>query len=92
MKGNEFMNVDFLMNNSGLVIMTLAGGGLLIFVGIMSHLSGNYSLDRVKSRTTGDGQYGSARWATQKEIHDTYKHVPFTPEKWRAEAKAGNAK
>lgn len=84
------MNIDYLLQNNGLVIMTLAGGGLLAFVGIMSYLSGNYSLDQVKSKTTGDGQYGSARWATQKEIANTYEHIAFTPDKWRKEAKEGN--
>lgn len=83
------MNIDYLIQNNGLVIMTIAGGGLLAFIGIMSYLSGTYSLDRVKSKTTGDGQYGSARWATPGEIKKTYEHIPFEPEKWRKEASEG---
>jgi len=31
----------------------------------------------------GDGQHGTARWATKKEIQQTYKHIPFRPEAWR---------
>lgn len=81
------MNVDFLMQNSGLVILTVAGGGLLAFVGIMSYLSENYNLNRIKSKTTGDGQYGSARWATDKEVSQTYKAISFAPEVWRANTK-----
>ena len=31
----------------------------------------------------GDGQYGTARWVTKREIQKTYHHVPFQPELWR---------
>ena len=31
----------------------------------------------------GDGQHGTARWATKKEISESYAHVLFTPEAWR---------
>lgn len=31
----------------------------------------------------GDGQYGTARFATEKEIRETYAHVPYEPEQWR---------
>ena len=31
----------------------------------------------------GDGQHGTARWATDKEIRQTYAHVPFKVRDWR---------
>ena len=31
----------------------------------------------------GDGQHGTARWATDKEIRQTYAHVPFKVREWR---------
>lgn len=34
-------------------------------------------------RTVGDGQHGTARWATDKEIRQTYAHVPFKVRDWR---------
>ena len=46
-------------------------------------LSNHYTLNGIKSRTVGDGQYGTARFATEKEIRETYVHVPYEPEKWR---------
>ena len=46
-------------------------------------LSQHYTLDNIKSRTVGDGQYGTARWATPKEISKTYQNIPFTPQVWR---------
>ena len=30
-----------------------------------------------------DAEYGTARWATKREIQKTYRHVPFQPELWR---------
>ena len=35
------------------------------------------TLSGIKSRTVGDGQHGTARWATAKEIQRIYAHVPF---------------
>ena len=43
-----------------------------------------YTLSGIKSKTVGDGQHGTARWATAKEIRQTYAHVPFEVEKWRS--------
>ena len=37
----------------------------------------------------GNGQHGTARWATKQEINRTYHHVPFTPEAWRTAAREG---
>ncbi|NLJ57964.1 MAG: type IV secretory system conjugative DNA transfer family protein, partial [Tissierellia bacterium] len=37
----------------------------------------------IKSKTVGDGQHGTARFATKKEIIKTYKHVPFNVSDWR---------
>ena len=42
-----------------------------------------YTLDGIKSKTVGDGQHGTARWATKQEIRQTYAHIPFEPELWR---------
>lgn len=55
----------------------------LIVVGGLAFLSQRYTLDNIKSKTVGDGQYGTARWATKREIQKTYRHVPFQPELWR---------
>ena len=63
--------------------LILLGGGLLAFLLLVSFLSKNYSLNNFKSKTVGDGQHGTARWATPKEIHTTYHVVPFRPRRWR---------
>ena len=70
------------MNENGWPLILL-GGGLLAFLLVMSFLSKNYSLNNFKSKTVGDGQHGTARWATPKEIHTTYHVIPFRPRRWR---------
>lgn len=59
--------------------------GLFMFavIGGIALLSNHYTLNGIKSRTVGDGQHGTARFATQKEIRETYAHVLYQPEKWR---------
>ena len=37
----------------------------------------------------GNGQHGTARWATAQEVKRTYHHVPFTPELWRKSSASG---
>ena len=66
-------------------VWTLIGAGAvaLIVIGGLALLSQWYTLDNIKSRTVGDGQHGTARWATRKEIHEIYSFVPFQPELWR---------
>ncbi|MCF2661824.1 anthrax toxin lethal factor-related metalloendopeptidase [Pseudoflavonifractor phocaeensis] len=58
-------------------------GGLLVFLLAVSFFSQRYSLNNIKSKTVDDGQHGTARWATPKEIRSTYHVVPFRPRSWR---------
>jgi type IV secretion system protein VirD4 len=66
-------------------IITLLAAGLAMFgvIGLLSLLAHYYTLNGIKSRTVGDGQHGTARWATKSEIKRTYTEVPFEPELWR---------
>jgi type IV secretion system protein VirD4 len=66
-------------------IIAIAGTALAIvfMFGLITFLSQQNSLDNIKSRTVGDGQHGTARWATQKEIGENYVRVSFTPDLWR---------
>ena len=69
--------------NENIWLLILLGGGLLAFLLVVSFLSKNYSLNNFKSKTVGDGQHGTARWATPREISKTYRTVPFRPRRWR---------
>lgn len=50
---------------------------------IISTVGNYYSLNRIKNKTVGQGQHGTARWATKKEIKRTYKQIDFQPNEWR---------
>jgi type IV secretion system protein VirD4 len=66
-------------------VLLLIGIAAAMFavIGGLSLLAHYYTLNGIKSKTVGDGQHGTARWATKKEIQQTYKHIPFRPEAWR---------
>ena len=70
------------MNENTWPLVTLCGG-LLLFLLMVSVLTKNYSLNNIKNKTVGDGQHGTARWATPKEIQKTYRIVPYRPQRWR---------
>ncbi len=69
--------------------MILAGLAIFAVFGLITLTSQMYNLDGIKSKTVGDGQHGAARWATKAEIRSTYKHVLFTPDRWRKQAAEG---
>lgn len=66
-------------------VMILIAAGAIMFavIGGLSLLAHYYTLGGIKSRTVGDGQHGTARFATKPEIRKTYRSVPFTPQAWR---------
>lgn len=74
---------------SDLTAIILVGAVMFGVLGGVTLLSHIYSLNGIKLRTVGDGQHGTARWATKAEIRKTYMHVPFTPERWRKQAESG---
>lgn len=71
------------MGNYQIILFTAAGIGMMALLGGLMFLSNQYSLNGIKSKTVGDGQYGTARFATEKEIRETYVKVTYEPEKWR---------
>lgn len=68
---------------SGVTTLVLVGAVMFAVLGGVTLLAHIYSLNNIKSRTVGDGQHGTARWATRHEIKKTYRHIPFTPERYR---------
>ena len=70
------------MNNDTwmLILLLAVVFGALVAI---TPFSGRGSLDSIKSKTVGDGQHGTARWATQGEIKKTFRSVPFQTALWR---------
>ena len=71
------------MQTHQIVLLICVGLGMFAVIGGLSLLAHYYTLNGIKSKTVGDGQHGTARFATEKEIKNTYAAVPYEPEKWR---------
>lgn len=74
---------------SGIPMLLLSVGSIIAVLFFVTYASQKHNLNSIKDKTVGNGQHGTARWATRQEIHRIYHHVPFTPEAWRATAKEG---
>lgn len=70
-------------------MLILSVGGIILMLFFVTYASQRHNLNSIKDKTVGNGQHGTARWATQQEVRRTYHHVPFTPEQWRLEAREG---
>ena len=66
------------------VPLIAVGVVIVLFIVLLSVLTSNYSLNGIKSKTVGDGQHGTARWATDQEIPKAYVTIPFDVAAWRA--------
>lgn len=71
------------MQENQILLLVCAGVGMLILFGIIPLLANHYSLNGIKSKIVGDGQYGTARFASEAEIKRTFVQVPYTPALWR---------
>ncbi|MCR1907789.1 type IV secretory system conjugative DNA transfer family protein [Flavonifractor plautii] len=63
-----------------LILLLAAVFGALVAIAAFSNRG---SLDSIKSKDVGDGQHGTARWATPAEVRKTFRSVPFQPALWR---------
>jgi len=63
----------------------LIGALIVFFIAflVIVNILDNHSINGIKAKTVGDGQHGTARWATRAEIKKTFSFLPFEPEKWR---------
>ena len=66
-------------------VLLLIGIAVVMFavIGGLSLLAHYYTLNGIKSKTVGDGQHGTARFALKQEIRKTYRHILFEPKAWR---------
>ena len=63
------------------IVISIAAIVFLVALFISEAMHGNLN---IKARTVGDGQYGTARWATKREEQETYDEVLYEPKMWRA--------
>ena len=75
MKGSETV--------SNVTILIIIGVAMFAVIGFCTTWSNIYSLNSIKNKKVGDGQFGNARFATEKEIKKIYTLVPYEVKKWR---------
>ena len=63
----------------GIIIMSV----VFILLAVLVYCSNKYSLNGIKKKTVGQGQYGTARFSTNAEIKKTYVQIPFDVKNWR---------
>ncbi len=68
------------MTTEAIVILSLIGLGLVIITFVSNR---NYNLNSIQSKRVGQGQHGTARFATPHEVKRTYRLIPYNPEVWR---------
>lgn len=56
---------------------------MIAMLALIQYVSHSYDLNGIKSKTVGDGQYGTAYFATKKEILGAYHCVRYKPKEWR---------
>jgi len=73
------------LTETGVNPWLLVGVGcmLTLLIGAMALANKSYSLSNIKSKTVGDGQHGTARWATEREMRNAFSYVPFAIRDWR---------
>lgn len=79
---NEFMagfSVALLFQKLGYLWYVKMVIAIVVALLVVMIVSGS-SLDNIKNQKVGDGQYGTARWATDEEKHKMYTKVPFGQE------------
>ena len=70
------------MNEQQMITIGLMTVAFVIFFIVVNVLD-NKNINGIKSKTVGDGQHGTARWATKPEIKRTFFSSPYTPGLWR---------
>lgn len=64
----------------GIITLIVVTGSMFALFIIISTVGNHYSLNRIKNKTVGQGQYGTARWANKKEIKRTLQTHKFSTE------------
>ncbi len=69
--------------NSSQIIILIVGGCLFLVLTLIVAIGDSASLKSIKRKEVGNGQHGTARFATPQEIRNTYVHIPYQPQLWR---------
>lgn len=70
------------MTNSQIILLSFCALAFTA-IGAVVLFGTNYNLNRIKNKTVGDGQHGTARFADRREIKRAYRFVPYRARQWR---------
>jgi len=79
------------LNEKQLILIGLLVVAFIAFL-VVVNLLDNKSLNGIKAKKVGNGQHGTARWATKAEIKRTFIPLQFEPEMWRKGQNLPNVK
>lgn len=68
---------------SSQILILIIGGGLFLVIALIIAIGDGSSLKSFKNKPVGNGQHGTARFATKGEVAKTYKQIPYAPQLWR---------
>ena len=61
------------------IILILVAAGMFAIIGGITLISHIYNLNEIKSKTVGDGQHGTARFSTKRELRKKNKYSSISP-------------
>ena len=70
------------MNTPQIFLLCLCGAFFLV-VAMIAAIGDHYSLKGIPNKPVGNGQHGTARFATKGEVARTYKQMSYMPRLWR---------
>ena len=71
------------MNSTQILLLCICGAVFLV-IAVLAAVGNLYSLKGIPNKPVGNGQHGTARFATKGEVVRTYKQIPYTPQLWRS--------
>lgn len=73
------MLIEMIKENPSTFIPLILIGAALLALFIFTEIGHSYSINKIKRKTVGDGQHGTARYATTAEIHNHIRLSPTAP-------------
>ena len=60
---------------NGISMLILSVGGIIAVLFFVTYAAQKHDLNGIKDKTVGNGQHGTARWATRQEVKRTMSHT-----------------
>lgn len=74
--GKIYFLKGYFMNSTQILLLCVCGAVFLI-IAVLAAIGNTYSLKGIPNKPVGNGQHGTARFATKGEVNRTYKQIPY---------------